>query len=259
MITARPVPRSRAMRTALSWAGDLLATAGLFVIGFACWQLFWTPVIAQAEQEQVLTELTDRFETVSASLPAVPPEPRWLPIPTGVKQPVKPAAEPTVAPNEPRDFPQEYEPGGYGDPFAIIRIPAFGADYAVPVAEGTNHEVLSRGIGHDIGTVLPGELGNFGVAGHRTTYGKPFNRIAELENGDEIVVETPGAWITYRVTGHDIVTPTSVEVYEPVPYDQAATPEESVMTLVACHPMFSAAQRYVVFAELVLVQEKGNL
>lgn len=239
----------------MSWAGDLLATGGVFIVAFACWQVFWTPVAAQAEQQQVLADLTNRFQTVSTSLPEATPEARWLPLPTGIKAP----AEPILDADEPRAFPEEYEPDSYGDPFAIIRIPAFGDDYAVPVAEGTNHEVLTRGIGHDTGTVMPGELGNFGVAGHRTTYGKPFNQIAELEAGDEIVVETPGAWVTYRVTGHDIVTPTSVEVYEPVPYDQDATPESSVMTLVACHPMFSAAQRYVVFAELVLVQEKGGL
>ena len=64
--------------------------------------------------------------------------------------------------------------------FAIVRIPRFGADYARPVIEGTGRDVLALGVGHYVGTAGPGEVGNFALAGHRTTYGRPFHDIDRL-------------------------------------------------------------------------------
>ena len=79
----------------------------------------------------------------------------------------------------------------YGSASAIIRIPRFGADYAVPLLEGTSDEVLAAGFGHIEDTSGPGEPGNFVIAGHRITHGEPLRDMPQLESGDEVVVEPP--------------------------------------------------------------------
>src|ERR671933_818200 len=93
---------------------------------------------------------------------------------------------------------------------------------------------------------MVGGVGNFALAGHRVTYGKPLNRIAELQVGDPVVVETGDAWYVYRVTGHEVVTPDRVDVIAPVPGQPDAAPTQRIITLTACHPEFSARYRYVV-------------
>jgi sortase A len=137
-----------------------------------------------------------------------------------------------------------------GDAFAIIRIPRFGAGFARPVYEGTTRDVLQRGVGHYPGTVLPGEIGNFALAGHRTTYGKPFNQIDKLRDGDVVLIETKATWYVYRVTGHQIVAPTQTSVILPVPDEPDAEPTAALLTMTSCHPEFSARQRFIVHGEL---------
>ena len=97
---------------------------------------------------------------------------------------------------------------------------------------------------------MPGEVGNFAMAGHRTTYGKPFNRIDQLKAEDVVLVETKTTWFVYRVTGHQIVEPSRTSVLLPVPDEPDAEPTVAVLTMTSCHPEFSARQRYVVRAEL---------
>lgn len=137
-----------------------------------------------------------------------------------------------------------------GDAFAIVRIPRFGASFARPLYEGTTRDVLARGVGHYVHTALPGEVGNFAMAGHRTTYGKPFNRIAELRAGDVVLVETGQWYFVYRVSGHEIVAPTQSSVLLPVPNQPDVMATTAVLTMTSCHPEYSARQRYVVHAVL---------
>lgn len=137
-----------------------------------------------------------------------------------------------------------------GDAFAIVRIPRFGADFARPLYEGTTRDVLQRGIGHYDGTQLPGEVGNFAMAGHRTTYGKPFNQIDKLKVGDVALIETKDTYFVYRVTGHEVVPPTQTSVLLPVPDQPDATPTVAALTLTSCHPEFSARERFIAFGKL---------
>lgn len=134
--------------------------------------------------------------------------------------------------------------------FARIFIPSFGSDYVRPIAEGTStKEVLNKiGVGHYQGTALPGEIGNFAVAGHRMTYGAAFRDLDLLGNGDEIIVETVDGWYTYKVDRTKIVKPTEVNVISPVPEKAGEVPSERWMTLTTCTPKWSAAKRLVVFA-----------
>ena len=113
--------------------------------------------------------------------------------------------------------PEGADPADLGEAVAIVRIPRFGRDYARPLYEGTDRATLQRGIGHYPGTPGPGEIGNFAIAGHRTTYGKPFNRIAELRDSDLVIVETREAYFAYQVFDRAVVLPTQTEVVLPVP------------------------------------------
>ena len=97
---------------------------------------------------------------------------------------------------------------------------------------------------------MPGGVGNFAMAGHRTTYAKPFNRVQELQVGDPIVVRTESTWYVYRVTSTEIVRPQDVGVVAPVPGRPGAKATERSITLTTCHPMYSARQRFIVHGVL---------
>ena len=132
-----------------------------------------------------------------------------------------------------------------GDPLTRLEIPKIDVD--TMVVEGTSLAALRAGAGHYPETPLPGELGNVAIAGHRTTYGRPFARIDELVKGDKIVLTTPVGKYTYEVLGRPfVVTPTD---YDAVvnDYPQGG----SFVTLSSCHPEGSASHRIIVRAELV--------
>ncbi|HEX2850805.1 MAG TPA: class E sortase [Acidimicrobiales bacterium] len=129
-----------------------------------------------------------------------------------------------------------------GDALTRIQIPAIGVDTVV--VEGTSASALRAGAGHYPGTPLPCEAGNVGIAGHRTTYGKPFNQLDRLKNGDVIILTTPIGTCTYEVSTEPfVVTPDDFSVV-------ANDPSVHMLTLTTCHPKGSAAKRLVVKATL---------
>ncbi|MEJ2084305.1 MAG: class D sortase [Acidobacteriota bacterium] len=144
---------------------------------------------------------------------------------------------------------QKYEQSLSADlglPMAILRIPRI--DLEVPVLEGTGDLVLDRAVGRIEGTSGPGDLGNFGIAGHRDGV---FRRLKDLSIGDWIEVETLTGQRSYQIDKISIVAPTKVEVLEPT-----GTP---VITLVTCYPFYfvgKAPQRYIVRASL---KQPGSL
>jgi sortase A len=127
-----------------------------------------------------------------------------------------------------------------GHPLGRIRIPKLGLSKVI--VQGTGTSDLKRGPGHYPSTPLPGAPGTVGIAGHRTTYGAPFRTIDKLGAGDRISVEMPYGTFTYRVERTRIVEPSATEVVRRVKFDR--------LVLTACHPLYSAAQRIVVFAKL---------
>ena len=127
-----------------------------------------------------------------------------------------------------------------GDPVGRLRADAIGLDAVV--VQGTDGAALRDGPGHYRGTPLPGAGGTVGIAGHRTTYGAPFRDVDELEPGDRIELEMPYGRFAYRVERTRIVAPTATWVTRRMAYDR--------LVLTACHPLYSAAERIVVFARL---------
>jgi sortase A len=128
-----------------------------------------------------------------------------------------------------------------GDAIGRIELPSLDRGYYM--VEGTKKADLRKGPGHYADTPLPGERGTVGVAGHRTTYGAPFRTIDKLRPGNRVVLEMTYGTFVYRVEKTRIVDPSEVSVKRRVRYDR--------LILSACHPLYSAAQRVVVFARFV--------
>jgi sortase A len=129
---------------------------------------------------------------------------------------------------------------GAGDAIGRILIPRIGASFEV--VQGTDSGSLEKGPGHYPDTGLPGLGETVAIAGHRTTYLAPFRHIDALRPGDRIVLRMPYGRFTYVVQFHRIVAPTALWVTRNVGYDR--------LVLSACNPLYSAAQRIIVFARL---------
>lgn len=205
--------------------GELLITAGVLLFGYLGWQMWWTDVEGNRAQAAVVE--AGGWDAPLESTNIVTPR---------------------------RDAPPVIDEPDYLTTFASMRIPRWDGEPTRTITQGTDRpNVLNPlGVGHYEGTAMPGGVGNFSLAAHRTTYGKPFNRIEELQVGDPIVVWTQDTWYVYRVTGSAIVLPSQVEVIAPVPNQPGVAPGENdrVITLTTCHPMYSARERFIVWGEL---------
>jgi len=226
-------PRQPAWAAAVGLLGELLIIAGAVLGLYVVWQLFYTDIAANSTQQAVVDSLD------------------WV-------APITTAADGggvTVIPDDLKFGPDSapvMEQPALATTFATMHVPRWGADYVKPVSEGvTRRDVLDTlGIGHYPGTGMPGSLGNFAISAHRTTYGKPFNKIADLQEGDPLIIETEQAWYVYRVTEWKIVKPSQVEVIAPVPDQPGVEPDGHYITLTTCHPMYSAAERWITHGTL---------
>lgn len=217
----------RAFSTVLIVAGVLLlADAGITL----AWQEPVSALLARIQQDKLAGEL----EEIEAA-PPTPVQRRALAALPNHRRRVAFLAR------EARSRAQE------GDPIGRIEIPPIGADFVV--VQGTDSATLRKGPGHYPDTTFPGLRGTVAIAGHRTTYGAPFRSVDELDRGDRIVLRMPYGRFTYDVQRTRIVPPSAVWVTRDVGYDR--------LVLSACHPLYSAAERIVVFARLVSAAPRG--
>lgn len=210
------------MRRALRAGGWLLTVGGALLLALAAFQLWGTDLLQARSQR----ELRGDFEDAQAQTYRVSGQ-----VEGEVEGETARAVEPAPAPPP---LP------ALGEAVGTVRIPAIGLDQVL--VEGVGKDELAKGPGHYAHSVMPGELGNAALAGHRTTYGAPFNRIDELKPGDPIVVTTLDGAFTYRVSEQRIVAPDDVSVVMPT--------EDARLTLTTCNPKYSARERLVVVAEL---------
>ena len=232
-----------AVRSVVGGVGELLVTAGVLVLLFLAWQLWWTDVVADRAQDRTTEALLEQWDA-GADLAGEDPD---APLEQTGEQP---GDQPGDQPQEQAEEQVEVLQALPAEAIAVMRVPAFGPDWVRPVLEGTGTAVLQQGVGHYSDAAPPGEVGNFAVAGHRTTYGAPFNPIADLAVGDAVVVETATQFHVYRVTGTEVVRPQDVGVIAPVPDLPGEAPTQAFLTMTSCHPMYSARQRFVVHALL---------
>jgi sortase A len=135
-----------------------------------------------------------------------------------------------------------------GNGIGRIEIPSIGVD--IVVVQGTDTASLQKGPGHYPDTGFPGQGKTIGIAGHRTTYLAPFRKINDIADGDEITLEMPYGTFVYTVQKHEIVDPSQVEIVDDVGYER--------LVLTACHPLYSAAQRWAVFAKLERIESLSS-
>jgi sortase A len=142
---------------------------------------------------------------------------------------------------------REQKAAAAGDALGRLVIPRIGASFQV--VQGTDSGSLEKGPGHYPGTALPGLGQTVAIAGHRTTYLAPFRHIDALRSGNRIILDMPYGRFTYVVENRRIVAPTALWVTRNVGYDR--------LVLSACAPLYSAAQRIVVFARLQTEAPRG--
>ena len=210
------------------WAGVTLVTCGLLLIGYVGWQLNGTTVIAHRQQDRVVGA-TERVWAAGASAGTT---------------------------DEDRDLAD--------DVVALVRIPAFGDDYAVPAYAGTDDDTLERGFGIFDASPEPGGVGNFALSGHRITHGEPLRDMPDLKAGDTVVVETRDRIFTYVLdTGGDSLTVDTGEdwVADPLPVDPdgrdvGLADSPRLLTLVTCSELFHTDGRLVAFGHLVTAEPR---
>ena len=206
--------------------GRFMMRAGIVILLFVAYQLWGTGLATARAQDTLTKEFDSQIAQFSAPGPSTP------------SQPIVTA---------PADLPIPQP----GDPIARLTIKKIDSDFIM--VQGVDLKWLQQGPGHFPQTPLPGQPGNAAVAGHRTTYQAPFNRIDELVPGDTITATTLQGTFTYKVdahidpkdgstSGHVIVSPNDLSILDQTGVNR--------LTLMACHPKFTAAQRIVVTATL---------
>jgi sortase A len=210
------------VRTVFRGLGELLVTLGAVVLLFVAYLLWGTALRASSAQHQLSNELNQQWASVNAGghAAARPAQPEQLSLVTG-------------------------------QPFGYIRIPAFGAHWRFTIIQGTALAQLNVSPGHVPGTQLPGQLGNFAVAGHRVTAGNPFWSLPSLKDGDLVYIDTKLNTYTYRVTGQHTVLPTDTAVVDPVPGHPGQRPTQRLITLITCNPAWTGTHRVIVTGKLV--------
>ena len=202
-------------------APALLLVLGLALLLVPVWHLWGSDLVARQTQARAVGLVSEQLEAAGST---------ELPVAAGAGEGAPPvAASPESA-----------------EAFGVLYVPRFGDDYARPIAEGAGADVLdSLGLGHYPSTAMPGELGNFAIAGHRQSNGEALDLVHTLRPGDRLHVRTAEAYYTYSYRGHEIVAPDETRVLAPDPADPAAAPTERLLTMTTCHPRYGATERFV--------------
>lgn len=212
------------IRTGIRGLGELMITFGLIVLLFAAYEVWGKAAIIDAHQDDLDRQLGQD----------------WGP----------PGDDPTVGPAASA---QALKPPS-GNAVARLYIPRLDKHWVV--VEGVSQKDIRYAPGHYPDTAMPGQVGNFSVAGHRTR--AIFWDLDKVQDGDAIVVETKSTWYVYRVSSTDIVKPSAVQVVAPVPGKPGVKPTEAMLTLTTCNPKFDNYQRLIVHAKLLRKQDRGK-
>lgn len=212
-----PVKKRSAFSSAAGIIGEIFLTLAVVCALYILWQLWWTGVESEHTQNQQMEQ-------------------------TSWSKPGSDGGSYKIAAKQTDEPPIEEGTLGEGDVVGEIYIPRFGQQWKRLIVEGTSEEQLARhGMGHYPMTQLPGQLGNFAVAGHRSGYGEPLGNVPELKEGDPIIVRTENYWYVYHYTNHEIVLPNQVEVIAPVPNKPGQAPDNRYITLTTCEPRYTSA------------------
>jgi sortase A len=212
------------MRQTLRVIGEVLLTLGGVMLLFVGYLLWGSGVHAASAQRQFTNELNSQ----------------WAHTP----HPVAPHGAVI-------DITPEQYGMAIGQPFAFIKIPAFGQNWRFTLIQGTALAQLNVSPGHVPGTQWPGQIGNFAVAGHRVTSGNPFWSLPSLKQGDLVYIQTQLNDFTYRVIGKKWVSPSDVAVLDADPGHPGQRASERLLTLITCDPAWTGTYRVIVTAQLI--------
>jgi sortase A len=226
------------LRFVLRGVGQTLITCGVVVLLFVVYEVYVTNLFSHQKQTAAHHQLEQAWAQGKDPL---------IPLPGSTSVTIK---------------------AGIG--IANIYVPRLGKSYGFTIVQGDTVPTdaqLEKGPVHYGGTALPGQVGDFALAGHRVGKGEPFLNLDQLRPGDAVIIETDTDWYVYRVKGdvqtgnlastapdgvpgREIVDPSDGNVILPVPNHPGATPTERLLTLTTCHPKFTATHRMVVHAVL---------
>jgi sortase A len=242
------------MRSLARRLGTTLAVLGVLLVVYAAMVVFWrdpvTSIYTAYEQHEMRSQLNQTFaawqKDAQRELGANQPDA------AGTHGGATVAVSSASVLRSARRLAQRFaasERGHTGRPLGRIRIQRIGL--STIVVENTDYwGSLSKGPGRYEEGSFPGLGQTTGIAGHRTTFAAPFRHIDSIRDGDSIVVQMPYGTFTYRVLRHKIVDNGDWTIMRKVGFDE--------LVLSACHPLYSADQRYVVFARLQSVQLAGS-
>jgi sortase A len=202
-------------RTVLRGVGEAFITCGLVVLLLLAYELWGKVAVVNAHQHDMDRRLSQAW------------------------------SEPTVAPSASPSAPAPPPPEGAA--IGRLHIPRLGLQWVV--VEGVALRDIRYGPGHYVGTAMPGGIGNFAVAGHRSP--GIFWDLDKVRAGDYLIVETAADWYVYQVFQNHIVTPRSFEVVAPTPNQAGVPPTEADITLTTCNPKWNNYQRMAVHGRLV--------
>jgi sortase A len=230
---------------AIGVAGETLMTAGLFVLLFLGWHVWFNDLVQGAAQDKAAASLSQQWQITEKPDTEFD---RAVGSSDGAFVSAKPPIMKTV--ND-------------AEPFATLIIPRFGDRYVRTIAETVDVATVLNNVATSVGRYPSsnrlGEIGNFAIAGHRTTYGAAFGWVDNLRVGDRIYVETEEGWYIYRFRNLEFVYPTEVAVLNPVPQTTIAA-KERILTITTCHPKLSAAERFIAYSvfESFVPRENGT-
>lgn len=230
--TSKERRKKRQRVSVIGVLGELLITAGVLVMLFLAWQLWWNDAIMASQQKSSAASQSQEW-IAQAGAPTTP----------------QPSADPEAPPVDHGEPPVAAAPA-HGEILGVLYVPRFGPEYARNIAQGTSLDVLNSmylGVGRYDNTQMPGEPGNFAIAAHRSAWGGGMHLVNELQLGDAIYVQTADGYYTYRFRNLEYVQPTAGEVLAPVPGLPEAAANERFITLTTCNPLLSTAERIIAY------------
>lgn len=244
--------RSKRRLSVVGVFGELLITAGVVVLLYIGWQLWFTEITVGHELKNEAAQQSELWNQQASSSPP-PTAPVEVPTDVPTSDPDEgDAGDPaTDAPpvSSVAFNPPVQEPPADATFFGSLIVPRWGAEYYRPIYEGTSvAEVLDRGrLGRYTNTSMPGAIGNFALAAHRMGRGGSLHHIHELQLGDAIYVETASGWYKYEFRNLEYVSPRGIGVLNPVPQAPEVPATERYITLTSCNPQYTSIERIIAY------------
>jgi sortase A len=212
------------IRKLLALTGEILVSLGLLIGLYVVYQVSFSNSLADAAATEVAAKVEARLDT-------------------------------SIAQSESTDTDVFDLTPNQGEGFALLYIPRLKGDvWGTPIVEGTSYKALASGVGHYSRTEMPGEAGNFAIAGHRATNGEPFARFELLRAGDLVYIHSPSGWFTYELFQDQKIPKTGVWVLDDQPRG-VISESNQIITLTTCDPRWNSTQRWAWWGQLVYAGE----